>query len=145
MLSQMNAASADSIMANNIVKKYHSQSYDFTHDCIIQAPAQEEPSAVEVLKATINKKYRSVSYDVHDQTYATQLLEFFGRERIDVQEKFNEFTQNLMAEREINRYALLGAIDEYKANEEAYAAFPLSMAFENMAFNCRPYQPCVIC
>ena len=153
MLSQMNAASADSIFANNIGKTIRGgRIYELNNGVLenVQAmeepspSAVEEPSAVEVIAATIIKKYRSATYDVHDKTYATEVLAFFDRERVDVQAKFNEFTDNLMAETHINRFSLLRAIDEYKSTASANE-YLLSGAFEDMAFNCRPYQACVIC
>ncbi len=95
-------------------------------------------------KDIVVKKYRAAPYDIHDKTYATELSEIFKREPAEVQAAFNEFTDDLMLEPAINRFSLLTAIDEYQASD-ANKEFPVGVAFQNMAFNCRPYQACVIC
>jgi len=133
---------------NDTLATFHTAALDVPAALAVPAeavPAEEEIDAVTALAATIPKKYRAVNYDNADKTYATELLAVFLNEDKDVQAKFNEFTENLMAEKEINRYGLLGAIDDYKAKSPTYFDFPLSTSFENLAFNCRPYQACVIC
>ena len=81
------------------------------------------------------RKYRAIKYDISDQTYAKQ-MQFY-----DLPKEFSEFTENLLKETHINRFNLLEAIDNYNAK-----SLPeLPCVFQDVAFNCRPYQPCVIC
>jgi hypothetical protein len=81
------------------------------------------------------RKYRAVKYDIHDQTYAKQ-MQFY-----ELPPEFSEFTDGLMKETHINRFNLLEAIDNYNAK-----GLPdLPCVFQDVAFNCRPYQQCVIC
>ena len=81
------------------------------------------------------RKYRAVKYDIHDQTYAKQ-MQFY-----DLPPEFNEFTDGLLKETHINRFDLLEAIDNYNAK-----GLPqLPCLFQDVAFNCRPYQQCIIC
>ena len=81
------------------------------------------------------RKYRAVKYDIHDQTYAKQ-MQFY-----ELPPEFSEFTDGLLKETHINRFNLLEAIDNYNAK-----GLPdLPCVFQDVAFNCRPYQPCVIC
>jgi hypothetical protein len=86
---------------------------------------------------TVLPKYRCPSYDIHDETYAKTLR------NIEVNSVFNAFTQGLMDETRINRFAMLRAIDDYKA-AGLQKVSPLSVQFEDTAFNCRPYQACVV-
>jgi hypothetical protein len=82
------------------------------------------------------KKYRARNYDKSDEEYATQMRKY------EIPQEFRDFTEGLMDETHINRYGLLQAIDDY---ERTRPEIQLSCAFQNGAFNCRPYQPCVIC
>jgi len=82
-------------------------------------------------------KYRASEYDIHDETYATKLKSF------ETPDEFNKFTDGLMNEKYINRYKLLNAINDYK-NTDLYKINPLSTVFEDVAFNFRPYNNCVI-
>jgi len=95
-------------------------------------PAYVEP---EIYVQVPLRKYRVGSYDIHDETYAKEMSKY------SLPEECHIFTQRLMDEPRINRYALLQAIDEYKQ-----AGLPtLSAMFQNAAFNYRPGQGCVIC
>ena len=85
------------------------------------------------------KKYRAALYDVHDETYANTMRKIESDNGV-----FNVFTDNLMAEPRINRHSLLKAIDDYNDNPISKLS-PLSELFVNEAFNCRPYQACIIC
>ena len=86
------------------------------------------------------KKYRLANelYDEHDRTYASAINKY----KCPI--AFHEFTDNLLSETHISRFKLLDAIDDYK-RAGLHKANPLSIDFENLAFNCRPHQPCVIC
>ena len=77
--------------------------------------------------------FRAVTYDEHDTDYATTLRHIFvWCNSPETQEKFNEITQNLMADKQINRFGLLNAIDAYGASpyQELY---PLNTDFTNSA------------
>lgn len=95
---------------------------------------EQEPTLLEESK----KKFRAAKYDVHDETYA-RTLSAIECDNI----AFNTFTENLMAEPRINRYCLLDAIEAYNLLPEAQQ-YPLSQRFQDEAFNCRPYQACII-
>jgi hypothetical protein len=82
------------------------------------------------------KKYRARNYDKSDEEYATQMRKY------EIPQEFRDFTEGLMDETHINRFGLLQAIEDY---ERTRPEIQLSCAFQNGAFNCRPYQPCVIC
>ena len=100
---------------------------------------EEEQAELLQQQQNIKKKYRATQYDIHDETYANTL-----RNIESDNEAFNTFTENLMAEPRINRYSLLKAIDEYN-EDPASKLSPLSGRFMDEAFNCRPYQACIIC
>ena len=92
------------------------------------------------------KKFRAYSYDIHDETYATQLKRVYREYTTEsAQKAFDNFTDNLMLETHIHRYSLLNAIDEYNKTEDG-RKFPLTATygsiFEDNAFNFRPYQAC---
>jgi len=103
------------------------------------------------------KPYRSAEYDVHDTEYASLLLEPFLALNTNLQNEFNEFTEDLMKDKQINRYSLLRAIDDFKSNkinnrnrntnsngnDANYANYEW-VIFTDLAFNCRPYQKCSI-
>ena len=101
---------------------------------MLTADAAHEATTLEQISLP---KYRCPSYDIHDETYAKTLR------NIEVNAVFNDFTQGLMNEPRINRFALLQAIDDYKA-AGLQKVSPLSVQFEDQAFNCRPYQACVV-
>ena len=81
------------------------------------------------------KKYRYREYDVHDEKYATQMKKY------DIPQEFKDFTEGLLDETHINRFALLQAIEDF---QRARPDVELSGVFQDGAFNYRPYQPCVI-
>lgn len=92
------------------------------------------------------KKYRDAVYDIHDSTYATELKKSFSYIENDLKIKFMLFTDNLMDEKQINRFSLLKAIDDFDKNEKNISEINNHewMRFTDMAFNCRPYQPCSV-
>jgi len=109
--------------------------------CLLEAIADYNKTGCPALLDTFQKaaehcrKYRSLTYDIHDQTYAKQ-MQFY-----DLPPEFSEFTDGLLKETHINRFDLLEAIENYKAK-----GLPqLPCVFQDVAFNCRPYQTCVIC
>ena len=111
------------------------------------------------------KKYRCVVYDHYDTMYANQLREVFMPLNKDLQNKFIEFTDNLINDEKINRFALLSAIDDFIKNEKNKIdnntnvnssvnsninSNPLDIHnyswinFTDVAFNYRPYQSCSV-
>ena len=86
-----------------------------------------------------NKKFRAFEYDIHDETYARSLSKMFTNHDKNVQTQFNLFTDNLMADNQINRFCLLNAIDDYQKTEDG-RKYPLNSIFKDNAFNFRPYQ-----
>lgn len=83
------------------------------------------------------KMYRSLEYDTYDEMYANHMRTFRRHEQ------FDEFTEGLLDEPRIKRHDLLDAIQAYKRTD-LQVTRPLNMAFEEGAFNYRPYQTCVI-
>ena len=81
-------------------------------------------------------KYRADKYDADDTLYATKLKDKFGYLSQSLQDSFQEFTENLMSEKQINRYGLLQAIDDFKKINNDHDI----NTFYVMAFNFRPYQ-----
>ena len=98
-----------------------------------QPTTNEEP----VINVQLLKKYRAANYDRSDEEYAKQM------KKHTIPATFNDFTKGLMDETHINRFALLSAIDDYNKTETS-EEFPLECRFQDAAFNCRPYQPCII-
>jgi hypothetical protein len=104
----------------------------------------------------VSKIYRASEYDVHDTTYANKMKTLFSELNDDLQIKFSLFTDNLMGEDQINRSALLKAIDDFEKSEKNIAEKNISeknisdnnmdqwMRFTDMAFNYRPYQTCSV-
>ena len=94
------------------------------------------------------KPYRSAGYDVHDTEYAYLLLEPFLALNTNLQNEFNEFTEDLMKDKQINRYSLLRAIDDFKSNKINNRNSKFTnyewVIFTDLAYNCRPYQTCSI-
>jgi hypothetical protein len=109
---------------------------------IIDSASAVETEDESVVEKTQNiKPYRAHTYDIYDEKYANQMRTIYCP-NID---KFNEFTDNLMNDVQINRNCLLDAIDDYKRTKEC-RSYPLTVGFEDSAFNYRPYQPgCMIC
>ena len=62
--------------------------------------------------------------------------------KYEIPQEFKDFTDGLMDETHINRYGLLQAIEDY---ERTSPEQQLPSMFTDSAFNCRPYQSCVIC
>lgn len=101
--------------------------------------------ASQIKPEPVYKKYRINPnlYDHYDTLYATKLSEIFQQNiHSDAQESFNLFTENLMENKQISRNCLLDAIRDY---EQTNGCDQLHVSFTNVAFNYRPYQPCVIC
>jgi hypothetical protein len=96
----------------------------------LQEPAEPSEQSVAL------KKYRARNYDNSDKEYATQMKKY------EIPQDFRDFTEGLMDETHINRFGLLQAIEDFQRTRPE---IQLSCAFQNGAFNCRPYQPCVIC
>jgi hypothetical protein len=84
------------------------------------------------------KLYRCASYDDYDKTYAATVCPL-----AESRAAFNKFTDNLLDEPCINRYKMLDAIHDYNNAGHGFD-YPLGLAFENAAFNCRPYNSCTI-
>ena len=73
--------------------------------------------------------FRAVTYDSSDTDYATTLKRIFiSCHSPETQEKFNEISQNLMDDKQINHRGLLNAIDAYEASEYNLT-HPLHMSF----------------
>lgn len=97
------------------------------------------------------KMYRTLKYDEHDTNYALKLSDYFNS-YLDssLQSDFNEFTDNLMDDIQINRFSLLDAIEDFQKSEKYINTYKNNMnntywfTFTDMAFNYRPYQPCCI-
>jgi len=107
----------------------------------------ENQTEAEMEEPTL-KPYRSAEYDEHDTKYASLLLEPFLALNINLQNEFNEFTENLMQDEQINRYSLLRAIDDFKRNKinntnSKFINYEW-VIFTDLAYNCRPYQICSI-
>jgi len=88
-----------------------------------------------VINVQLLKKYRAMTYDIHDEEYAKQM------KKHDIPDAFKEFTDGLMDETHINRFSLLQAIEDYNKTRPVIM---LSLVFQDAAFNFRPYQSCVI-
>jgi hypothetical protein len=113
------------------------------------------------IETTNLKKYRCSVYDHYDTNYAKKLRESFAYVNKDLQNKFIEFTDNLINDEQINRFSLLSAIDDFSKNENnkidnntndtiGENTNPLDIHnyswinFTDAAFNYRPYQPCCV-
>ena len=92
------------------------------------------------------KKYRSELYDEYDIKYAIKLYESFQNVNNNLQKQFNKFTENLMDDKQISRYKLLDAIDNFQKSEKYKNICENDnsyywISFQELAFNYRPYQP----
>ena len=91
-------------------------------------------------------KYGATKYDYYDTQYATRISVYFKRLPVTIQAEFQELTDNLMDEPQINRFSLLYAIKDYtKAKTEGrdydiFREISNWKAFSDAAFNYRPYQ-----
>jgi hypothetical protein len=85
--------------------------------------------------------YRAAKYDTDDETYAETLRACFDELPADLRAAFNQFTGNLMEDPAINRFCLIRAVRNFLAKLPSDSPFIVSMAsFDDLAFNCRPYQ-----
>jgi len=84
------------------------------------------------------KKYRVKNYDIYDKKYADEMIPL-----ILLHPEFDLFADKLSDETHINRYSLLDAIDDYNKTDMSIT-YPLSKLLESKAYNCRPYQKCLI-
>ena len=96
--------------------------------------------------------YRTATPDQYDTMYATKLLASFKNLSSELQNAFQEFTQNLMDEKQIGRHFLLEAIDDFTKHQQTIASTLIHddnndiywVQFTNIAFNYRPYQGCCV-
>jgi hypothetical protein len=87
-------------------------------------------------------QFRPVTYDKSDTEYATTMKQTFHCHPLETQAKFNEISQNLMEDAQINRYGLLNAIEAYMASPYSQS-HPLNGNFKDNAYNVRPEQCCI--
>ena len=94
------------------------------------------------------KPFRSNVYDNYDLLYANHMQYLYTYVELNIKNKFDIFTENLVYEKYINRNQLLNAIDNFKykfvftiKNKDEYLGWT---KFSDEAFNYRPYQPCII-
>ena len=97
--------------------------------------------------------YRTTNPDQYDTIYSTKLNELFKNLSPELQTAFQEFTKNLMNEKQIGRLFLLNAIDDFtkqQNNKDKEDSILLNIdeiywfQFTDLAFNYRPYQGCFI-
>lgn len=101
---------------------------------------------IEIKNEEPIKPYRFYTYDIHDTTYAKTLHESFQNIDKQLQNEFNSFSDNLMLDKQINRFCLLDAIDDFKKSDN-YKKNVINyhwINFIDLAFNCRPQQGCSI-
>jgi hypothetical protein len=101
-----------------------------------------------VINVQLLKKYRCTNYDQFDVLYARHLKFIYINVEDDIKTDFDKFTENLLDEKEISRFKLLDAIDNFgykfmlnKQNKYEYSGWS---RFTDEAFNYRPHQPCTI-
>jgi hypothetical protein len=113
------------------------------NDVLLVVPPTENETEIKIPN---QKPYRSGSYDKYDTEYATKLKELFLRLDDEIITNFNEFTENLMDDIQINRYSLLKAIDNFEKSKNYKFNITNSnwYNFSNTAFNFRPYQGCCV-
>ena len=85
-------------------------------------------------------KYRAATYDIHDERYATILLQIFNNLSDSIKRDFNNITDNLMSCKRINRYCLLNAIRDFEDCNPHINKNYTWIRFNDSAFNYRPYQ-----
>lgn len=96
--------------------------------------------------------YRTATPDQYDTMYATKLLEKFKILSPELQNAFQEFTKNLMDEKQIGRNSLLEAIDDFTKQQSNIGSnliyddnnYIFWVCFTDLAFNYRPYQGCSV-
>jgi hypothetical protein len=81
--------------------------------------------------------YKARKYDECDQTYANELRKVFSSLDKTLQDNFQAFTENLMSDSHINRYCLVGAIEDFNRCGK-YGQ--MNSNFSDLAYNFRPYQ-----
>ena len=107
-------------------------------------------TVIETLESNC-KMYRALKYDEHDTEYAFKLSNYFYSclDR-NLQLDFNEFTDDLMDDYQINRFSLLNATEDFQKSEKYINTYKNNMnntnwfTFTDMAFNYRPEQRCCI-
>lgn len=104
-------------------------------EAIISEEPENNLQEPEIITVQLLKKYRSRNYDKSDEEYAMQMKKY------TIPQEFRDFTEGLMDETHINRFGLLQAIEDFQRTRPE---IQLSCAFQDCAFNFRPYQPCVI-
>ena len=94
--------------------------------------------------------YRTATPDEYDTMYAKKLLEVFKFLSPELQTAFQQFTKNLMDEKQIGRNSLLNAIDDFTKHQSTIGSNLIQyneiswMRFTDLAFNYRPYQGCCV-
>lgn len=93
--------------------------------------------------------YRTATPDQYDTMYATKLLEVFKILSLELKTAFQDFTKNLMDEKQIGRNSLLNAIDDFTKQQTNIASTLIYddifwVRFMDLAFNYRPYQGCCV-
>ena len=99
--------------------------------------------------------YRTVSPDQYDTMYSTKLNELFKNLSPELKNAFQEFTKNLMDEKQISRFHLLQAIDDFTKQQSNFCSNFINsnliqnneilwVRFTDLAFNYRPYQGCCV-
>ena len=90
-------------------------------------------------------------YDEHDTEYAFKLSNYFyACLDKNLQLDFNDFKDDLMDDKQINRFSLLNATEDFQKSEKYINTYKNNMnntnwiTFTDIAFNYRPYQPCCI-
>ena len=87
-------------------------------------------------------QYRSTRiYDIHDNAYTKELVSTFKMLPLEIQSKFQLFTNNLINDNCINSYSLMDAINDFnKNNNNIYKGVQEWKNFDDRSFNYRPWQ-----
>jgi hypothetical protein len=95
---------------------------------------------IEIPEPKISSKvYRTYKYEIHDYIYSIGLSNLYKLEDENMKINFNKFTDNLMDEQFINRYALLRAIYYYRLSPNGIT-YPPSDEFEKTALIFNTYK-----
>lgn len=102
--------------------------------------------------SNINKNrllpYRNISYDSNDTKYANQVQLVFKYVSPELKNKFQEFTHNLMDDKQISQKCLLDAIEDFKSQGDINLLIKFNeipwFQFTDIAINYNPYQNCII-
>jgi hypothetical protein len=82
--------------------------------------------------------------DIHDETYALHMQKLYATYvEENARKAFNVFSEDLMCEPKLSRFALLEALKDFKLTDK-YVAEDWLMVFEDEANNFRPHQGCII-